>query len=141
MLYQLSYLAGSGNGTSPPRAAHRTRASVGYAALVSEPRDRPTAQLAARDIVRSHAGVRVLDGVSLVREQPGIVGLLGANGAGKTTLLRIIAQLTELDAGTLEVCGRRIEHADDAQARRLVGWAPHEPLAWRDETVEHASET
>ncbi|MCB0880447.1 MAG: ABC transporter ATP-binding protein [Thermoleophilia bacterium] len=99
--------------------------------------DRPAARLSARGIVRSHAGVRVLDGVDLVQEQPGLVGLLGPNGAGKTTLLRIVAQLTELDSGTLEVCGRSVDRADDSQARRLVGWAPHEPLAWRSESVEH----
>jgi ABC-type multidrug transport system ATPase subunit len=99
--------------------------------------DRPAARLRARAIVRSHGEQRVLDGVDLVREEPGIVGLLGANGAGKTTLLRIVAQLTEPDAGTLEVCDIEVAHADHPTARRLVGWAPHEVLAWREQDVEH----
>jgi ABC-2 type transport system ATP-binding protein len=86
--------------------------------------------------VRDHAGVRVLDGIDLVRTEPGVIGLLGANGSGKTTLLRICAQLTHADSGTLEICGQHVEHADSGDARRLVGWAPHEPLAWRDEGVE-----
>lgn len=92
--------------------------------------------LVARGIARSHGGARVLDGIDLVRTSPGLVGLLGANGAGKTTLLRICAQLTTMDAGSLNVCGHAVADADDAQVRRLVGWAPHEPLAWRDDTVE-----
>ncbi|MEO6867047.1 MAG: ATP-binding cassette domain-containing protein, partial [Gaiellales bacterium] len=86
----------------------------------------PAPTLAARDLVRSFGVHTVLNGVSLVREHPGTIGLLGANGVGKTTLLRIIAQLVEPDSGTLEVAGRRVERGDDAQARRLVGWAPHE---------------
>jgi ABC-2 type transport system ATP-binding protein len=94
------------------------------------------AALAARGIVRSFGEQRVLDGVDLVRDEPGVVGLLGPNGSGKTTLLRIVAQLTELEEGTLTVCGIDVDRADDAAARRLVGWAPHEPLAWRDVSVE-----
>ena len=89
-----------------------------------------------RDVVRSFGPARVLDGVTLERDAPGIVGLLGANGAGKTTLLRVIAQLCEPEGGTVEVCGRRVERADEPEARRLVGWAPHEPLAWRADSVE-----
>lgn len=104
---------------------------------VDRPVDTPAASLVARGIVRDHAGMRVLDGIDLVREAPGVVGLTGANGAGKTTLLRICAQLTEAEGGTLTVCDHAIEHADDSAVRRLVGWAPHEPLAWRDESVEH----
>lgn len=98
----------------------------------------PTAapSLALRGVVRSFGDRRVLDAVTLERSEPGVVGLVGANGAGKTTLLRVVAQLAQPDDGVVVVCGRVVEHADDPVARRLVGWAPHEPLAWRDETVE-----
>jgi ABC-2 type transport system ATP-binding protein len=138
VLYQLSYLAGSTHDTSRRRLRRRARArQADTLQCVDRPADTQRASLVACGIVRDHAGVRVLDGIDLVREQPGVVGLVGANGAGKTTLLRILAQLAEADAGTLAICGRTVEHADDAGARRLVGWAPHEPLAWRDETVEH----
>lgn len=95
------------------------------------------ARLAAQGIVRGFGHVRVLDAVDLVREQPGIVGLVGPNGSGKTTLLRIVAQLVVPEAGTLRVAGRVVERGDDAIARRLIGWAPHEPLAWRDSSVLH----
>ncbi len=96
----------------------------------------PVPSLSLRRVVRSFGDARVLAGVTLERDMPGVIGLLGANGAGKTTLLRVIAQLAQPDAGQVAVCGRVIEHADDPVARRLVGWAPHEPLAWRDDSVE-----
>ncbi|MCW2922650.1 MAG: transporter related protein [Thermoleophilia bacterium] len=95
------------------------------------------ASLAARGIVRDFGDARVLDGVDLVREVPGIVGLVGANGSGKTTLLRIIAQVVAHEGGELVVAGRTVERGDDARARRLVGWVPHEALAWRDSSVAH----
>ena len=90
----------------------------------------------ARGIVRAYGGRTVLDGVDIVRATPGIVGLVGPNGAGKTTLLRILAQLLTADSGTVELCGRTVERGDDAQVRALVGWVPHAPLAWLDDTVE-----
>lgn len=95
-----------------------------------------TPSLAARAITRSFGDVRVLDAVTLERSGAGIVGLVGANGAGKTTLLRTIAQLVVPDSGTLGVCGHAVEGGDEHHARRLVGWAPHEPLAWRDDSVQ-----
>ena len=144
MLYQLSYLARSANRTSHPflpqpaggGAAGASALASDTLARVSAPDTQLRPSLAARGIVRAFGPTRVLDGVELVHEGAGLVGLVGANGSGKTTLLRIAAQLVEADEGTLEVCGRRVERADDATARRLVGWAPHEPLAWRDDSVE-----
>jgi ABC-type multidrug transport system ATPase subunit len=96
----------------------------------------PSPTLSLRNVVRSFGDERVLDRVTLERSEPGVIGLVGANGAGKTTLLRVVAQLAQPDEGVVEVCGRVIEHADDPTARRLVGWAPHEPLAWRDDSVD-----
>ena len=117
----------------------RRRGRLGYARRVSKPLPLPatTPILRARGLRRSFATHVVLDGIDLVRETPGIVGLVGPNGAGKTTLLRVLAQLVELDEGTLEIAGRVVERGDDELARRAVGWVPHIPLAWRTETIEH----
>ncbi|MCW2961826.1 MAG: transporter ATP-binding protein [Thermoleophilia bacterium] len=93
------------------------------------------ARVAVDSVRRSFGTHVVLDDISFTREQPGIIGLLGANGSGKTTLLRILAQLTVQDSGTVTIAGREIDRGDDAAVRRLVGWAPHAPLAWLDETV------
>jgi len=92
--------------------------------------------LHARDITRSFGDRLVLDSVDLVRDAPGIVGLLGPNGAGKTTLLRVLAQLVEPDSGSLRIGGIDVEHGDEPRARPLVGYVPHAPLAWLDDSVE-----
>lgn len=93
----------------------------------------PTLRL--EGVSRGFGSRRVLEGVDLAVGGASIVGVVGANGAGKTSLLRIIAQLLEPDSGTLDVCGRAVERADDAHARRLVGWAPHRPLGWHDDSL------
>ena len=52
--------------------------------------------------------VRALDGVSLTVTEGEFVVLLGPSGCGKTTMLRCIAGLETPDAGTIDICGRRV---------------------------------
>ncbi|QIB44996.1 MULTISPECIES: ABC transporter ATP-binding protein [Streptomyces] len=67
----------------------------------------------------SGALVPVLRGIDL-RIPPGTVfALLGPNGAGKTTAVRILATLTEPDAGTATVAGYDIR-AERGRVRRAI---------------------
>jgi ABC-2 type transport system ATP-binding protein len=53
-------------------------------------------------------------------------GFLGHNGAGKTTLIRMLVGLTQPDAGTIQIAGRRLaEHRQEVLAR--VGAIIEEP--------------
>jgi len=52
-----------------------------------------------------------------------IFGFLGPNGAGKTTTIRILATLTQPDAGTATVGGIQVE-VDPFAVRRLIGYMP-----------------
>jgi branched-chain amino acid transport system ATP-binding protein len=47
--------------------------------------------------------------VSLAVEPGRIAAVVGANGAGKSTVLRALAGLSRIDAGTVELDGRRID--------------------------------
>ena len=51
-------------------------------------------------IAKSYGGVEALKGVSLSILPGEVHGLVGANGAGKSTLIRVLAGLTQPDAGT-----------------------------------------
>jgi multiple sugar transport system ATP-binding protein len=52
--------------------------------------------------------VRVIKGVNLTIEKGEFVVFVGPSGCGKSTLLRMIAGLTEIDGGSLELDGRDI---------------------------------
>jgi len=58
--------------------------------------------LAARNLTVVRGAQVVLDGVDLVVDGTGRIGVLGRNGAGKSTLLRALAGLEAPTAGTVE---------------------------------------
>ena len=59
----------------------------------------------ASGLAKSYRDVPVLDGVDLEIPRGSVFALLGPNGAGKTTTVRILATLTEADAGQARVHG------------------------------------
>lgn len=58
-----------------------------------------------------------------------LYALLGPNGAGKTTTLRMVAGLLRPDAGAISVFGIDAL-AEPMAAKRLIAWAPDEPLLY-----------
>ena len=73
----------------------------------------------------SRGEVVAVDNLSLTVEAGEVYGLLGPNGAGKTTTLRILATLTEPDAGTVRVAGvDRVR--DPIRTREVLAYVPAE---------------
>lgn len=77
-------------------------------------------------ISKAYQTEAVLKGVSFTLEEQRTLSILGSSGCGKTTLLRIIAGLTQPDAGRVVLGGRDI--TDDAPQRRKVLYLYQEPL-------------
>jgi osmoprotectant transport system ATP-binding protein len=83
-----------------------------------------------------------VDSLSLeVREGETCV-LIGPSGCGKTTTMRMINRMIEPDAGTIEVAGRDVTHADPIELRRSIGYViqqiglfPHMTIADNVATV------
>jgi heme exporter protein A len=61
--------------------------------------------------------------------------VLGPNGAGKTTLLRVLATLLRPTEGGVSVLGCALPR-EAWRVRGRVGYVGHEPLLYRDLTVE-----
>ena len=78
--------------------------------------------LAVRDIVKTFAHVRAVDGISFTVRRGTITGLLGRNGAGKTTTIRMITGIFMPDSGSIEWEGA---HGGGSFRDRL-GYLPEE---------------
>jgi spermidine/putrescine transport system ATP-binding protein len=64
--------------------------------------------LAAEGLVRSYAGERAVDGVSLELRRGEFFSLIGPSGCGKTTTLRMLAGLAAPDKGVVRVDGQEV---------------------------------
>ena len=73
----------------------------------------------ASGLAKSYRDVCVLDGVDLSIPRGSVFALLGPNGAGKTTTVRILATLTEADAGRARVAGFDVCRERSAVRRRI----------------------
>ena len=62
--------------------------------------------LTVRDVTKTYANVRAVDGVSFTVRQGEIFALLGPNGAGKTSLVRMLLGILRQDGGDIEYCIR-----------------------------------
>ena len=78
--------------------------------------------LAVRDIVKTFAHVRAVDGISFTVRRGTITGLLGRNGAGKTTTIRMITGIFMPDSGSIEWEGA----SDGGSFRDRLGYLPEE---------------
>src|SRR5581483_2411405 len=70
-----------------------------------------------------------VDYLSLTVRAGELYALLGPNGAGKTTTLRMVAGLLKPTSGSIRVFGVDAL-ADPAGAKRLIAWAPDEPMLY-----------
>ena len=101
------------------------------------PAGEPGAAIAARGLRRDFGDEPVLRDVSLSVAPGQTLVVLGPNGAGKSTLLRMLATLLRPTAGELHVLGAELPRRA-WKARGRIGYLGHDPLLYRDLTVEEA---
>ena len=89
------------------------------------------------NLVVSHDGHRVLDGVTLSVAPGETVALVGATGAGKSTLLEAVVGLVEPDGGSIRLGG--VPHAaiDPDERHRAVALVFQETFLFAGSVVEN----
>src|SRR6185369_5172367 len=65
-------------------------------------------ELQLRDVSKSYAGVKAVDGVSFAVRSGTVHALIGPNGAGKSTLINVVSGLFGADTGSIELRGEDV---------------------------------
>lgn len=73
-----------------------------------------------RNLRKSYAHVKAVDGVSFYLEQGKLFSFLGPNGAGKSTTIEILCTLNDFDSGEILIGGYDLKR-DAGEIRRLIG--------------------
>jgi simple sugar transport system ATP-binding protein len=72
-----------------------------------------------KGIRKEFPGVVAVDGVDFSLDRGEVMGLLGENGAGKSTLMSLLYGVYRLDAGSIEIDGKRASIKGSGDAIRL----------------------
>lgn len=65
--------------------------------------------LKAAGLTKSFGGLKAVQNVSIEAHSGRILSIIGPNGAGKTTFFNCLSGIHPLDAGSVELAGRRLE--------------------------------
>jgi ABC-2 type transport system ATP-binding protein len=89
--------------------------------------------LTVRDVTKTYANVRAVDGVSFAVRPGEIFALLGPNGAGKTSLVRMFLGILAPDGGEIEyrIDGKRVEWPEPWK----LGYLPEDRGLYKDVSV------
>jgi ABC-2 type transport system ATP-binding protein len=78
-------------------------------------------------LVKTYAGVRAVDDLSLSVPQSCFFGFLGPNGAGKTTTIKMLMGLSQPDSGSIRIFGRKLPE-DALWIKQQIGLVPDDSL-------------
>lgn len=78
----------------------------------------PPDALHFQDIHKKFAAMHALNGISLNVKRGEFFGLVGVNGAGKTTLIKSLLDLSDIDAGKIEIMG--VDHRLTASRKPMA---------------------
>jgi lipopolysaccharide export system ATP-binding protein len=93
--------------------------------------------LSAQHLVKSFAGRRVIEDVSLTLRRGEIVALLGPNGAGKTTTFRLLTGMSAPDRGSILLDGINVTNVPFYDRARFgISYLPQAPFVPRSLSVE-----
>lgn len=97
----------------------------------------PPTRLEVRNLHAGYGGQPVLNGVKLVLDVPGMVGIVGGSGAGKSTLVHILLGLIDPLGGTVTLGAHDMKEVSLAAWRRGIGYVPQETMFFHASVAEN----
>lgn len=79
--------------------------------------------LIVNQLTKRFGNQTVVNNISFVAEDKGVIGFLGPNGAGKSTTMKMITGYLEPDAGSVNVCGIEVKK-EGTETRKKIGYLP-----------------
>ena len=87
-------------------------------------------QIVLRDVVFSHRGRRVLDGISLTIHAGQTLAVLGPSGSGKSTLVNLLLRFYDYDQGSITLDGFELNDLSRKYVRSQFGVVIQEPFLY-----------
>jgi len=72
--------------------------------------------LQIKNLSKSFAKNKVLDGINLQVKQDSVLGLMGENGAGKSTMMKCLFGIYAKDEGQFLLCGKPVDFKSPKEA-------------------------
>ncbi len=91
-----------------------------------------------RDLSFGYGKDRILDGIDLKFDRPGLCCILGPNGVGKTTLVKCVCRLLEPDSGSILLDGEDIRTMGRRDLAKKVAFVPNSESSVFAMTVSEA---
>jgi len=80
-----------------------------------------------QSLVKTYAGKRAVDDLTLLVPQGCFFGFLGPNGAGKTTTIKMMMGLSQPDSGSISIFGKKLPE-DALEIKKEIGLVPDDSL-------------
>ncbi|MGE4341279.1 MAG: ATP-binding cassette domain-containing protein, partial [Pigmentiphaga sp.] len=120
----------------PPPSPGLAAEPGAVAPVPSYRREVAPATLRYDDVVVRQGSVRILNGLDLALDRPGLHCVIGPNGAGKTSSFNVLTGRLPLTSGHLTFQGRRVDgYRADAMARLGIGRKFQIPSVFAELTV------
>ena len=100
-------------------------------------KDRKIEGIELKNVCFSYGSKRVLEGLDLCFNSPGLYTILGENGSGKTTILKLIERLYDSTGGEILINQRDIKEYNLSNLRTGLAYMAKEPYFARDTVLNN----
>ena len=81
-------------------------------------------KIEVKDLSFSYGSKRILEGVNVVFDEPGLYCIVGPNGVGKSTLVKCILGIYKPDSGCILIDGNDLAEYTPKELAKVMGFVP-----------------